>query len=468
MLNRRWLCFGSFRSLTSLALLGAPLLAEPVLAAPSAGAEKPALPAGTVPASVAVVVPAAQAPAPKVRTLLIDDVSGLGLTAAERSGVRKLLADWARSRGFGVIEPEQVESVMERARSGRNVRTGEACGRPLSPFAATQRYYRELGVDAELRASVVCENKGGRCKLSLSAYDGFNFDGDALFDETAPYDARRAYTQALPAALGKLSRSKEAEGGALGLLGGMEGGRVKAQPERFTFIARPAFATDQHRDQAFAKALGFPAGPAPGRACFDEHGGTVEVLVSADAEGAIGQCETLGDDDDASRCACAALTKFARLAAPVRGTRARVELSLQPADVTTPWNGLVSASVHTHIDRYKDRRGELRFRPLVSDLSVEGYEPPSSHALAVCFADVKERAQLPARITLGFDEKGKVGRVEVRERGKQLYTPQQRSCVEQAFRATQAPCPAVPVSQATVDLSVAVRPVGEPMGKLLE
>lgn len=396
-------------------------------------------------------------------TFVAMDVDGLGLLREERLVAQQILASWAQTRGFRAADPELVERMLQSASAGRNVKTGELCGRPLGTWEIKKRYRRELGVDADMHAYVDCERKKGTCQLHVSIYPGFNSDLEPLLSEAAPYDIHLPFADALKKALDSLKPPlPDSDDGGMGaLLGSIETGKVQARPEQFEVRVSPALASEQSKSEAFKGALEFPGGLAPAHACFGAHGGDVDSLAVVDKEGRITRCESMESEDPLNLCWCQAVMKFARIKAAVRDTRLLLGARMQPADVLTPWNAVVSSSTRTHIIQYKDAQGEWRFRPQVTDPSIEGYRPPPEHALNSCFADVAQRGKLSAFVTTSFDSQGKATAVAVRESGKGILSNQQRSCVEQAFLSSQAPCPAVQQTTSRVEFWVTVRPIGE-------
>lgn len=425
---------------------------------------------------------AAAAPAPEARTrTLLVEVEGLGLFGDERREAEALVEAWAAKAGLVVVPVERAATVFARARLGQHADTGQACGRPLARWRAQQRWQGALGIDGELRASVACKD-GGKgeavgggpraCTLSVAAYDEVDFGGAELLRRVAPIDPALPWREALPAALAALAPPPAGAGdgyGFGGLLGSLASGVVTARPERLAWSTSRARETDSAEHDAFRDGLSLAKGRRPLRACFQQDGANPDLLVEVDARGKVARCESRETDDAVSRCACAAFTAHARAKPALRGRRAFVHLSFSPADAVTPWRGVVTASTNTHLDSYRDREGRRLYRPRVSDRSIEGWRPPSDHAVARCFLDVREPGTRDARVTVHFDAQGTARAVEVASTNKGApLTDAQTACVQRAFATATAPCPAAPSTSAHAMLRVTVRRIGDKIASPLE
>lgn len=401
--------------------------------------------------------------APEDVTLVIT-VEGLGLFEEEQRAAEELVASWAENEGLRVVPLARTQQAFARARKGQHPETGAACGRPLAPWRAVGRWQEWLGAEGKLRASVGCDAKAKTCALDVSAYDDVGFGGEELLRQTAPFDPSAGWQESLPAALAALEPVSEGEGGGGlgGILGGLGVGVVEARPEKLGFRAWPAREPDLLEGGAFEGALTFRKGTSPLRACFEQDRGGAELLLDVNTKGKVTRCRSREADDDLSQCACAAFSKHASAKAPLRGKRAYVGVSFEPADVVTSTNALVRASLRTYLEPYK-RDGNTRWRPSVSHRSIEEWRAPAETAFARCFADVTEHAPLHALVTVRFDERGDVSSVELDEQKEKekRFTHEQAACVQRAFATAQAPCPAVAATSARAELYVSFRVIGE-------
>ncbi len=423
---------------------------------------------------VATVENASTAPeeTPDVRALrLFIDVEGLGLFDEERRQAEEIVAAWAESEGLDVVAPERAAEVFARARRGQHVDTGAACGISLSRWRAAQRWRSALGAEGKLRASVGCEPEAGDCTLVINAYDDVDFGGNELLVREAPFDRSKPWQASLKEAVGALVEPPAAggSGGLGGILGSFGGGVVEAKAERLRWSAWPARDSEgaPRDDAAFRRGLSFPKGDAPLRACFAQDRAGAELLVHVDKSGRVARCASREADDEVSLCACEAFARHARGAPVMRSRRAYVGLHFDPADVVTPANLLVTTSLYTYLDHYRDRRGRMMSRPSVSDRSIEDWRPPADSAVARCFADGAEPGSRKARVIVRFDEQGEVSAVEVNDKNagdpSAALSHEQVSCVQRAFSTSRAPCPAVSTSSAQADVTVLLRRVGEKM-----
>ncbi len=427
-------------------------------------------PRGPSPASASS---AARAPAPAASvaakplppfTLLIDEVQGLGLYRDEDREAEELVYTWAVGAGLRVVPVEKSAETFDHARKGNDPSSGAPCGRPLARWRATERYLVALGAEGRLRTFVGCEHEARGCTLSVTATrSGSLLDDIELLELEAPFDAKAPWKDALTRALAALRPRDTKEGfgvGGLGMIGGALGGKVEARPARFHLEASPARSDDTRSDRQ--TDAGFLEGREPSalRACFGDGGGGASVLVTVEGAGRISRCESREGDDAASVCACSVLTREARATATWRGARVHVDLSVELASVVTPWNGLVTASTRTYLDPYRDTRGARLWRPLVSDRSIEAWDPPRDDDIARCFADLGGRGRVDTRVTVTFDARGHAVGVDLEP--KQPLGEAQRACMKRVFARSVAPCPAVPSSTAKAAVLVLARTIGEP------
>jgi len=367
-----------------------------------------------------------------------------------------MIAAWARARGWSVVDPARALVAFDRARAGQDARTGAACGAPLSRWRATRRWAKELGAQGRVSASVQCDDAKKTCSLSVRASDSFDFDGTTLADLTAPFDARAPWRDALAKSLAAMTKAPDDDGaGGLGMLGGLANGPVQARPERLTFTAWASRASD--RDET-KDALSF-AGSTPLRACF-EGGGDAELAIEVSDDGAIARCEPADGETESSTCACAAFTQHATAAPIARGKRLHVSVHYAPADVTTSWNGVVTASTRTYLESYKSRSGEDLWRPDVTDASIAEWKPPSDDRVARCFADVAKPTGARFRARVKFDAVGRAATADVYDPKGLALTDAERACVRSALLLARAPCPASPQTSALVEVSFAARTIG--------
>lgn len=413
--------------------------------------------ASTPPTPVAPVRPPASAAVPRA-VLVIEELAGLGLFRDEAYEADALIAAWARSRGWKVVDPALAHAVFDRARLGQDARSGASCGSPLSRWRATHRWASELHARGRVSAYVQCDEKTSACALSLFASDGFDPDNQALAELVAPFDARAPWREALGRALAALAPVRDEGAGAFDLMGGLglAGDAVQARPERLTFSARTARATDRGSD-AIEHALSL-SNSAPLRACFDG-AGAAELGIDVHDDGTIARCESHDGDVAPSTCACAVFTQHASASAPARGKRLYVSVRFAPADPITPWGGVATASTRTYLESYKARNGEDLWRPDVSDQSIADFTPPSDDRLARCFADVTKPAAARFRARVKFDAVGRAIAADVYEPKGFTLSDAQRACATEALLTSRAPCPAAPATSALIEVSFSARAI---------
>lgn len=406
-----------------------------------------------------VAPPASPSPAASGPVLVVGALEGLGLFGSEIAEAEDSIAAWARAHGHRVVDPAHAREIYARARAGRDAKTGEACGLPLSRWRATSRWKEALGAEGQLDAHVACDEETAGCRLEVTAREGIGFDDDVLADHAAPFDARAPWRDALRRALGALvPRRDDAGAGGLGLVGGLGSDEVRARPERLDFSAWPARAMDREKDMKQALTFSGAEGTMPLRACFFE-GGSAELLVDVDDRGNVARCESRTVDDVVPTCACAAFIAHANGGPPIRGKRANVGVHFQPADMVARWGALVTASVRTYLESYKDRRGETLWRPAVSQRTISEWEPPGSEVVTKCFADVPVAASFRASVRVTFDAAGRATDVALRAAGATPLSDSQSACLRGAFLQSRAPCPGAPSATALAEVAVAVRAI---------
>jgi hypothetical protein len=245
-----------------------------------------------------------QQPADVKPTLLVHFV-GLALFDDERVEANALVAAWATSRGWQVVDPGHARKVLSRARAGLDPRTGTACGLPLSERAGTVRWMEVLGAQGLLGAFVACE--GGACRLRVKAFDSADGDLNTLADLAAPFDTSLPWRDALTRALGALVQNQDHRVvgnpvGGLGIKGHGRSSDASARPSQLTFSTSSASALDSR--ELFQGAVSLSStGMSSLRACFDDSG-SAELLVAIDDLGRVARCESRNADDAAAACAC--------------------------------------------------------------------------------------------------------------------------------------------------------------------
>lgn len=404
------------------------------------------------------------APASSAPPIMIDNLDGLGLFDDELGEARAILATWARTRGFAVVDPGQTSTVLARAALGQDVRTGAACGRPLRTSLARTRWASELGGGRRLTAFVRCDDATRSCVLHV-AVRGSGWDDDPTIDAAsrsgwrAPFDASAPWGDALPRALAALAPAPADDlMGGFGV-GSTSGKEVRAAPEHLAFSTVPARASDSA--ETFADAVELPAssGLSALRACMVASDGT-ELMVSSDADGRVTRCVGRGGSDAAALCACALFTSQGTVKAAARAARFYVRVGYRPADVVAQGKAVVSAHVRTHLVKYPIANGQVRWRPSVSDPSIEDWAPPPDWALTACFADLASGA-FHFRVRTHFDAGGHPTNAVAEHTAGESPTPAQVACLEHAFLASSAPCPAAASTHADVEVTVVARTIGK-------
>ena len=64
-------------------------------------------------------------------TVLVEPVEGLGLFRDENQAAMEVVSAWAQHLGLKVLPVPKAEQLLQRARAGQHIDTGEQCGRPL-------------------------------------------------------------------------------------------------------------------------------------------------------------------------------------------------------------------------------------------------------------------------------------------------------------------------------------------------
>lgn len=401
-------------------------------------------------------------------TFLIE-VQDLGLFDDERGEAEEMVAAWAEKEGIPFVPVARARQILERAKRGLHAETGEACGRPLPHFAAKERWQHALGADASLKASLECHDETGACSLRMYGRNHIGWEGDLVLERAAAFSKELPWREALPLALAALEPPPEDEEGplvgGLGLggiaRGGAGGFRVVAKPERLSFSLWPARAMDVLDKDVRKDGLTFAQGTTPLRACFDEDGGGAELLLEVDERGRVARCEPRGAHDEISLCSCDAFVKHASARKELRSRRVFVGLNFTPADVVTPADGVVTASVRTHLERYTSHFGQRLFRPSVSDSSIREWRPPTEDALKRCFLDMEEPGQRSGAVTVRFDSTGSAVAAEV-EPTKRGLSDAQQTCIARVFETVaKAPCPAVDGATTRAEVFVTVRRIGD-------
>jgi hypothetical protein len=446
------------------------LLVLPLAITVACGVRRPARPGPAQPmaAQPAAIVPSAAAPESKAvseqraqeqLTLLIH-VDGLGLFRDENLEAARMVADWARRRGLKVVDPDAAERVFAPARVAKEPTSGESCGCALSDFKAKTRYQNELGANGELVASVGCTEAS--CSLEIRTLDELGFFGKELLSLSSPYAAKLPWRQALARALSALPNgATDAEGtGGLGLLDGTGDGRVVAHPERLKWSLHSARDWEPIGDKTAQTNLTLAGKKETLRRCFGEGDGGAELLMEVDQRGKVARCESRVADDASSMCACQTFTAQGRADDALRGKRMFLEVYFSPADVVTPKRAVVEVLSRTHLVPYRDRHGKALWRPLVSDPSIDNWDPPSNYSIARCFATNQDGRERSVQMTVEFDAKGKVVRTQAANSKPHPLSQTERDCIERVFRSATTPCPAVSTSTAQVVVQVRFDTIG--------
>ncbi len=409
------------------------------------------------------VLPVAAPAWPRARvTLVVDTVDGLGLFLDETAEANARLASWAAREVVKVVDPSLQRQVLERARSGRDAQTGASCGLPIARWAARERWSEVLGANGILRARVMCDYEKKTCTLGVEADTGPQFEGDVLFELTAPFDPRAPWRKELPRSLAALAPIHDDASG-MGGLGLLENGvePVHAHPEHLGVWAYPARAIDG--TSSLDGTPFFAKGTGPLRECVPGLEG-LELLVDVDARGVVSRCEAREADDAAARCACDAFKEHALASDAARGKRLYVGVDHQPAEVATPTNAVVRASVRTHIESYTNLQGQTVWRPLVSDRAIADWKPPTVDRISACFATSPARGdkELHLLVRVTFDGAGHAVAADLARAGDALVTEEAVACVKNAFLRSVAPCPRATGATATAELSLFVLTLAAP------
>ena len=93
------------------------------------------------------------------------------------------------------------------------------------------------------------------------------------------------------------------------------------------------------------------------------------------------------------------------------------------------------------------------FKALTTDPAIEQWEPPERETLSPCFADAPSVPKLEGRATVEFDAAGKATKANIIATAG-AFTPQQTTCMRDAFLRVRAPCPSAAGAQATAEIKV--------------
>jgi hypothetical protein len=183
------------------------------------------------------------------------------------------------------------------------------------------------------------------------------------------------------------------------------------------------------------------------------------MLVEIDARGKVTRCESRDAADAVSSCTCDAFTRHAVGAPAIRSNRAFVVVHFSPPSVVTSWGAVVEAHVDMHLEKYRGRRGEDRWRTVVSDRSIADWEPPRDDRVESCFSDATQRGRVEVGVRVTFDATGHATAVDAQGRKPATLSSTRRACLENAFRNSRAPCPATPISTADASVVATIRPI---------
>jgi hypothetical protein len=409
-------------------------------------ASQPAVPAPTATSASSSSPGPAQ---PQAQLTLLIKVEGLGLFRDENLEAARLVADFARKRGLRVVEPEVAHRAFELARVGKDPVRGENCGRPLSESDAESRYQAMLGASGKLVVSVGCDK--GACTLHLWTFDELGFYGAQISALSSSYASHLPWRQALTQALASMPMTSTTEDDGKGGLGYLTGDMVQnvvvAHPETLGWGIREARDWEPIGDPSDPSNLQMTDGKEALRRCFGDRDNIAELLVAIDPRGKVTRCESRNADSASDMCACNAFLVRGRASEALRGKRVFVSASFSVADIVTPAHAVVDVRVNTHLVSYRSRHGESLLRPLVSDSSIEAWDPPQDFPIARCFAQNKDGRDRGFRIKVEFDSVGKAPRAQVVE-SKPPSSESETACLERAFRDAAAPCPAVKASSA--------------------
>lgn len=406
--------------------------------------------------------------APKGPRYDVEPVSGLGFFADERERSRQLLAAGLAQRGVETA-PAELERAWALAAEGKSPLTGQACGRPLSRYAARKRWGAALGVDASASAHVSCRADGG-CELSVTGWP-VEGEGDRLRLE-APFARDGEAFAALRDAIAHLAPPAPSEGGGgLGLIGALAG----PQPiQREDTLEVTAYLGD-HRADATRRA---PQPAVEGlsaeqvAACLAPGDDTVSVLVELRADGSLARCEGGDEDTPADACVCGLLAR-AKPAAALAGARWYVSVRLDRRDqLTQDGKYRLVGSWRTFIDGYRVEAEKYpRFRPKVEHPSIADWRAPPSRLTSACFAGAfPAPGRLTTRWAVWFDSRGRPTRI-VEQKGFRPLPKDVAACVSESLETAQAPCPARANLWAMADFTIEARDPAAPppsLGDLLE
>jgi hypothetical protein len=394
--------------------------------------------------------PAPKGRAPRQPRYDVESVSGLGLFRDERERARALLKAALERQGVAVAAAE-LDQALALAAEGRNPLTGQACGRPLSRYAARRRWASSLGVEGSVSAYVFCEDDGG-CELSV--YGGpIHGEGDD-FSLVAPVARDGRSLVALEGALVRLAAPPTTQGqGGLGV-GGL-GSRPRAiqREDRLEVRASPA----DHRTSSKAPEPAV-AGISVEQlaACLGAADSAADLLVEV-RDGVASRCEGReGEAPQIASCACSLLGQ-ARLAPGLVAGRWDIELMLDRRDPVTLDGALVlSGYWRTHIARRQEPGAKYpSFHPQVEHPSIADWSPPPVHLTRSCFAGAfPAPGRLTTRWAVWFDSNGRPARIS-EQKGFPPLAPALAACVAESLKTAQAPCPARDNLWAMADFSIA-------------
>ncbi len=193
--------------------------------------------------------------------------------------------------------------------------------------------------------------------------------------------------------------------------------------------------------------------------CADHNASGAELLVQVDDTGAITRCETRNANDPVVGCACDAVQATGRGVEAFHGTRAFVGISFRPADRVSPARAVISPSVRAVMEPYEIDTGGQRWRQVVSDASIDGWDAPPPVELADCFVQHQGLDTLELAGRVHFGPTGETTEVRVVS-GAEGLTGAELGCVVEVMSGSQAPCPAQEATVAEFTASVSFRVIG--------
>lgn len=393
---------------------------------------------------------------------VVDEVSGAGLMGTERAQARQLVARWLEANGYSVIEAS-AQPVFA-ASQGRDPRSGEACGLPLTGSSVVRRWGSALGLAGVVSSSVWCTREG--CKLTVA-----NGSEAGAFRFEAPLDPALPRLEALTKGVALLAPPRPAPPGfASGVLG--SGGSSVRDEDRLVVIAHASPPRLEPRKLELEGSL------EQTLTCLGPDDSGEVVRVEADAAGAVIGCERASSSSSpAVACLCQAL-KDGNPRVALANERWEMSFRVERRDRRTPdGRFILSGWWNTHFKRSADakdvaleekKRGAGKWVPLprfeerVEDPSLAGWTPGPSRIAVTCFERVATVGPIASRWAVWFDARGNATKAVEQATSWPRLAPEIASCVARALLTAQAPCPSRAGLWAMADLHVALRDPSAP------